>query len=266
MEKKQNKFIGFFKKKRTKKDLIYDAILLVSICVFVVSAVVLIKYFYEVQTNKSTYEKINNELVVTNTEGEEVWIWDFQKMLAEYPDIKGWIKLGDGGYINYPIVQGSDNSYYLTHNAAGEYNGGGAIFMDYRNDMGLEDMNCIIYGHNMRVGSMFGSLKYFEDASYYKTNKDFDVYIAEKHYRYEVFAVYYTPATDFDTYKYDFASMDEYYQYLVDSRNKSMYQTDFRELATEDKILTLSTCTNNDRSKRMIVQLVRCEEIYDSIE
>lgn len=266
MEKKQNRFIRFFKKKRTKKDWIYDIILLISICVFVVSAVVLIKYFFEIQANKSAYEKMNNELVVTNSDGEDVWLWDFQKMTEEYPNIKGWIKLGDGGYINYPIVQGNDNAYYLDHNAAGEYNGGGAIFMDYRNEMGLEDLNCIIYGHNMRVGTMFGSLKYFEDYSYYQSNKNFDVYVAEKHYRYEVFSVYYTSASDLETYKYDFANADDYFDYLVDSRNKSLYQTDFRELTTEDKILTLSTCTKNDRSQRMIVQLVRCEEIYDSID
>lgn len=263
MEKKQNKFIGFFKKKRTKKELIYDLILLVSICVFVFSAFVLIKYFYEIQSNKNAYEEINNELVVTDEEGNEVWVWDYSKMAEKYPDIKGWIKLGSGEYINYPILQGSDNAYYLDHNAAGEYNGGGAIFMDYRNDMGLEDMNCIIYGHNMRVGTMFGSLKYFEDTSYYQANKNFDIYIEDKHYRYEVFAVYYTSASDLDTYRYDFANADDYFQYLVSSRSKSIIQTDFRELTTEDKILTLSTCTKNDRTQRMIVQLVRCEEIVD---
>lgn len=256
----------FFKKKRTKKEIIYDIILFVSICVFIVSAIILVKYFVEVQSNKNTYEKISEELVSVSPEGEEVWVWDYKKVKEENPDIRGWIKLGNGENINYPIVQGSDNSYYLNHNVAKEYNGGGAIFMDYRNDLGLEDKNCIIYGHNMRVGSMFGSLKYYEDVSYYQANKNFDIYVADKHYRYEVFSVYYTPSTDMVTYSYDFANEEEYFDYLNLSRNKSFYLTDFRELTKEDYIITLSTCTKNDSTKRMIVQLVRCEEIKDSVE
>jgi len=263
MEKKENWFLKILKKKRTKKDIIYDVILLVAVCVFIFSAVVLVKYFYGLHENKQAYDQIKNELVVTNSEGEKVWVWDYQKMISQYPNIKGWITQGE--FINYPIVQSDDNAYYLTHNAANQYNGGGAIFIDYRNDLGLEDSNSIIYGHNMRNESMFGSLKNYADYSYYEANKYFDVYIAEKHYKYEVFSAYYTSDVSEETYRYDFASDSDFIQYLNNSRSSSLYQTDCRELTADDKVITLSTCTNTDRSKRMIVQIVRSEEVYDSI-
>lgn len=263
MEKKENWLIKIIKKKRTRKDVIYDAILLIAICVFIFSAVVLGKYFYGLHANEQAYEEIQNELVVTNSEGEEVWVWDYQKMVSQYPNIKGWITQGE--FIDYPIVQSDDNAYYLTHNAANQYNGGGAIFIDYRNDLGLEDDNSIIYGHNMRNSSMFGSLKSYTDYSYYQANKFFDVYIAEKHYRYEVFAAYFTSEISEETYRYDFVSDEEFIQYLNTARSSSLYQTDFRELTVEDKVITLSTCTNSDKTKRMIVQIVRSEEVYDSI-
>jgi sortase B len=114
----------------------------VAVCTFLVSAFFLGKYFLGLKENKENYEDMSNELIVTDTQGEEIWVWDFQKMLESYPDVKGWIRQGE--YIDYPVVQTSDNSYYLKHNTGGEYNEGGAIFIDYRNDQGLEDRNCII--------------------------------------------------------------------------------------------------------------------------
>ncbi len=82
---------------------------------------------------------------------------------------------------------------------------------------------------------------------------------------YEVFAVYYTPETSDVTYTFDFNSDEDFLQYLATSRSSSLYETDCRELTAQDKVITLSTCTKTDPDKRLIVQLVRGDEVFDEI-
>lgn len=83
---------------------------------------------------------------------------DFSELKEMNSSIAGWIKLG-GTNINYPFVQGNDNSYYLTHSFNKSGNQAGWIFLDYRNNKDEYDKNTIIYGHALQTGSMFGSLK-----------------------------------------------------------------------------------------------------------
>lgn len=250
------------KKSSKKSKIIRNIILVIAICVFLFSAYQLITIFLEYKQGTDEYNDIAEifEEEGSSSEDEETttWVWDFEKMLAINSDTKGWIK--QEGILSYPILQGEDNDYYLTHLANKKSNKAGSIFIDYRITEGLEAKNCIIYGHNMKNKSMFGSLMGYYKESYYKEHKTFDVYIAEKHYIYEVYAAYETPEVS-DAYVYGFADEVSYKDYLDTSRAKSLYSTDFRELTAEDKILTLSTCTENDDTVRFIVQIVRVEEV-----
>ncbi|MGN0383278.1 MAG: class B sortase [Eubacterium sp.] len=199
-------------------------------------------------------------VVLTNEVSQ--WVWNFDSMKEYNSDSLGYIKQ-DNSRIQYPILQYENNEYYLTHGADRAYNGNGAIFVDYRCNEGLESDNCIIYGHNMRSGSMFASLLNYSDEKYYKQNPTFDIYIGYKHYIYYVFAVATAPAVNGFVYQVDFETNEDYEEWLDKCIKASIYETDITKLDTSDKIITLSTCTNSDSSKRFIVQLVRGEQVID---
>ncbi|SHI68887.1 class B sortase [Parasporobacterium paucivorans] len=266
------------KKNINKKKIIWLVALVAAICIFAFSAFKLINIYLEYQKGKDAYEEIDSmfteETDTTETgsnpdttQGETTltaetavpWVWDFAKAQSINPDIKGWIKMGNT--ISYPILQTTDNEYYLTHTVYRKKNSSGAIFIDYSITEGLDAKNCIIYGHDMINNSMFGSLDNYMKESYYKKHPAFEVYIGDRHYTYEIFAVYVTPEVS-DTYMYGFPS-DEYFKtYLDTSRSKSLYATGCRELTASDRIITLSTCTDKD-AERLIVQMVRSNEITE---
>ena len=139
---------------------VYRAAMLVLLCVFAVSACMLFRYAQDGRRNEAFNERLRTVL----EKGLQAPAADREKncalLLAELkrlnPDVTGWLLTEDGA-ISYPIVQGADNERYLTTGADGKRNGRGAVFMDYRNGP-FTDFNTVLYGHNMRDGSMFGAL------------------------------------------------------------------------------------------------------------
>lgn len=264
------------------------AVMLISFCIFVYCAYSLTKIQIEYKEGKDTYSDLSDMFIVpdvsagedaTNANGETIelsnsssgkWVWDFQKLLDQNPDSKGWIKQNDGEYINYPVVQASadkDNEYYLRRTIYHKSNVVGTIFIDQRSKEGFDSRNCIIYGHKMHNYTMFGSLQfYFDKSSYCKENPDMDIYAGEKHYKYYVFAVYKTPEVGSPVYQFDYANDEVFLDYIKEARERSVYNfKNVGEIKADDHIITLSTCTTEE-DQRLIVQLVRREEINDSAE
>lgn len=274
----KDKFITKLKS-HSKKYYIINGIrriiMLGALCIFTYSSYELTNIYLDYKDGDDAYENMEEMFEIPNIEaGEEetdiygnkivnskdqaVWQYDFEALQNMNTDAVGWIK--QGNIISYPIVAGTDNSYYLTHNAAHAENKAGAIFVDYRIEGGMEADNCIIYGHNMLNNSMFGSLIKYSQKSYYKEHPSFDIYIGSTGYRYYVFATYETDEIG-DTYTYNFANDEEFQKYIDLSMSKREYETDIKTVTTEDKIITLSTCTRGNDTKRYIVQLVRGEKI-----
>lgn len=142
---------------------------------------------------------------------DPIFVWNqekFEKMLEFNSDTKGWIRLkgkkNQQDEISYPIVQGTDNEYYLHYLANKTWNANGSIFIDHQLEKGLKSRNCIIYGHNMNNGAMFGKLKNYLSEDYYKEHPYFDIYIEEKHYRYYVFSIYKTETVGSESYMMEF--------------------------------------------------------------
>ena len=128
---------------------------------------------------------------------------DLEALRQTNGDVLGWILI-PGTAVNYPIVQRGDNDYYLDHTWKGEYSSVGAIFVDYRNAADFTDDNTLIYGHNMRNRSMFGSLKYYLNDGYWEEHPAVYLVTDAGVHRYDIYAVY-EAAVDGVTYDMNFA-------------------------------------------------------------
>ena len=157
------------------------------------------------------------------------------------PQIIGWIHVDDTT-IDYPVVQGLDNSYYLDHNVYGETTICGAIFMDYRNVIGKPMQNFILYGHRMNDDSMFGHVNKFTKEDFFNEHPTFTLILEDGYYTCEVFSIYRTT-----TYGFNYAqtspgpSEEEYLQFVAACKAQSLYHRDV-EITADDSIVTLSTC------------------------
>ena len=178
---------------------------------------------------------------------------DFAALKSVNEDVVGWIYVEALDNISYPIVQGKDNEMYLHQTYEKNYNFAGTLFVDYENSGDFSDCNTLIYGHNMKNGSMFGHLKKFvEDQGLYNKSRYFWILTPDKNYRYEIISAY-TTGVDSDTYTLFKGPGEEFQNYLETIRGYSEIQTDPGELTIKDKIVTLSTCTGNE-STRFVVQ------------
>lgn len=149
--------------------------------------------------------------------------------------------------INYPVVQYSDNDFYLDHSFNKNKNQEGWIFLDYRNNINNLDNNTIIYGHNRLTGTMFGTLKNLLNKSYQESNKHY-IYLTtdNNNYVFEVFSTYITSNESYYL-KTVFKDDTEYLEFLNTLKARSIYNFNI-ELTSNDKIITLSTCSgSNDR-------------------
>lgn len=254
------------KKKKTKKkgDLLLTLALIVAVVVFCFAAYNLYHIYTEYKKGTDEYNHIEQMAVTerapetTETEqpdqGPEPPIdVDFAALKSVNEDVVGWIYIEALDGISYPVVQGEDNETYLHTTYEKNYNFAGTIFIDYENSSDFTDCNTLVYGHNMKNGSMFGQLKKFsEDQETYEKSKYFWILTPEKNYRYEIVAAY-TTGVNSDTYTLFKGPGDEFQQYLDTIKGYSEIQTDDTDLTIKDKIVTLSTCTG-DESTRFVVQ------------
>ena len=195
---------------------------------------------YENANVSSDNISIDNDLKI------EVENIDFNKLINKNPDTIGWIKVL-GTDINYPVVQTNNNDFYLTHSFDKSYNKAGWIFADYinKNLKNNElDKNTIIYGHNRQNNSMFGTLSnvFKEEWLSNKENHYINFSTLNNNMVWEVFSTYIIEKEEYYIQS-NFSSNEEYISFLNTIKNRSTYKYDVN-ISKEDKILTLSTCTN----------------------
>ena len=214
----------------------------------IVLTVLILFSLYEVATkivayreSKNTYEKIQELKNKSNEFSEElVKINEDYKMCIEVPNTN----------IDYPVVQGKDNDFYLNHDFNKKESSSGAIFIDYKNNI-EKDKNIIIYGHNMRNKSMFQNLMKFKDEAFWKENSKIILTIGGKRYEYKIFSSYISNAKDVDL-NINFKSEDEYLKYIDSIKKKSIFHRDI-DIKSDDRIITLSTCSYEKYDARMII-------------
>ncbi len=176
---------------------------------------------------------------------------DFDTLLEQCKDIVGWIYCEDT-VINYPMVRGNDNDYYLHRFIDGSYNGGGTLFMDFKCNRDFSDPNSIVYGHHMNDGSMFASLKKYQtDPEYYSKHPVLYVNTPTQNYRVDVFAGFVCDA-DSDTYTIGFTDEVSHQNWINRMKSQSDFQADV-EVTPDDHIITLSTCSYEWYDARYVV-------------
>lgn len=181
---------------------------------------------------------------------------DFAALRAVNSEVQGWLWI-PGSAVSYPLLQGTDNAYYLSHTWDGAYSTVGAIFLDAACAPDLSGAHTIIYGHNMRDGSMFASLLRYRRQSYWASHPSITLVNDAGMQQYMVFAAY-EAAVAGDTYCVTFADDAEKMDYLRCCLDSSVIQCGL-EPDVSAQILTLSTCTGRGYQTRWVVQAVRCE-------
>lgn len=175
---------------------------------------------------------------------------DFQALREINPDIVAWICIPDTK-VNYPVVLGDNNSYYLYRLADGTGNGSGSIFMDYRNAADFSDHNTVFYGHHMQNGSMFAQITNYKQQSFYEEHPRGLLMTPEGNYILEFFAGY-VADLDSDAWQLSFGSDEEYETWLSDALERSCFRAGW-EPTREDRVLTLSTCSYEYNDARFVL-------------
>ncbi len=248
-----------------KKKIITTVILVICIVVFLVSAIFVAKYLVDRHNNQKGYENLTSTTQPTQTPGE-VPKPDYSEALKKNPDTVGWIKIPDTN-IDFPVVQATDNEYYLSRNFERKSDYRGAIYMDMYNDPTNLQANTIIYGHNAYDGTVFSDIDKYQDIEFYKEHPIVEFNTLDSYHKWKICAVFITnqaPSEDnnyiFD-FIYPFMEGDVFNWYKGELDKRTLYYTgvDFKD---GDKFLTLSSCTRkldmgSYRAKSSIVVVAR---------
>ena len=260
------------KKKKTAGDIVLTVVLIAAVCVFCYAGYNLFHIYTEYKKGTDEYNHIA-QMAVTERDpdqkeaaGPEAGTLkapmdiDFKALKSVNEDVVGWIYVEAVPSISYPIVHGTDNETYLHRTYEKNYNFAGTIFVDYENKGDFSDCNTLVYGHNMKNGSMFAQLKKFsQNSDIYNQSKYFWIFTPEKNYRYEIISAY-TTGVNSDTYTLFKGPGEEFEKYLQKIQGYSDIKTDVGELTIKDKIVTLSTCTGNEAT-RYVVQGKRVDTL-----
>lgn len=231
------------------------------VVVIIVCAVGLITYFVKQNKAKSEYDDVRKtakkEVTEEETKEEEETQIDFEALWNTNEDIYAWIEI-PGTEVDYPILQHpKDDAYYLNHTVEKNEGLPGSIYTEKWNSKDFTDFNTVIYGHNMKNGTMFKGLHQYEDKEFLQKNQYVKIYLPDKTLKYRIFA-----AVTFDDryipHSYNFSTDKGCKQFLDDVKNgvvkdaKAVYDDDV-EVTTQDKLITMSTCIANQSSRRWIV-------------
>ena len=266
----------------SKRKLIAFLFMFVFIGVGVFSGVKVLAWKMDSDNTYAQIEMINDNVVieeVEDTESTEIInppeeentanpYWDYIKMnlinvdftnlLSINSDTKGWIQV-NGTNINYPFVQTIDNEYYLKRDFNKKNNSAGWVYIDYRNDVENFDRNTILYAHGRLNGTMFGSLKNIFESDWFDdvNNHVIKLSTLTENTLWQVFSVYHIPTTS-DYLQTEFSSNEDFLEFvnMLEERSQYEFNVEFNE---SDKILTLSTCYNDQERVVLHAKLIKRE-------
>ena len=231
---------------KTKKTII-KIMMVLCLGLLIYSTYNIIGWYIDNNKNESIKEEINK--IIDNNEDDNTI--DFKELKKKNNDIVAYLKVNNTK-IDYVVVKGTDNKFYLKHNLYKEYNRAGWIFMDYHNKLDGTDKNIVIYGHNTRDKSMFGTLRNIVTKEWYENtdNHIINLVLEDKVLTYHVFSTYTIKVEDYYINTI-FKNNSEFDKFIKTLKKRSVYNYGV-EVSGEDSILTLSTCTGNGKSRMVL--------------
>ena len=235
-------------------------VLFILECVFVIALIYSgTKIYFWLKDNKKNEEiigEVHNYVQITQNDAKEKeYEIDFELLNEKNPDTVAYL-IVNGTDISFPVVKTDNNDFYLRHNFYKEYNRAGWIFANYVNKFDGTDKNISIFGHNMRNNSMFGTMNNMLTEDWLNNEENRKVILATKDSvdYYQVFSVYKIKPEEYYL-KNSFESNSDYLKFLNTLKSRSIKNFGV-ELSVESKILTLSTCTN-DNKERIVLHAVK---------
>lgn len=234
-------------KKKRMSSIIVSLVLILFIFIFIYSSIQIIKWLIENKARENIVSDIQNTITIDEEkEDVEKYSIDFNSLKEKNSDTVAWIKV-NGTDIEYPVVKTFNNDYYLNHSFDKIYNTSGWVFMDYKNKCNNTDKNIVIYGHNRRDGSLFGSLKNILTDEWQNNQENFIIPFITENERseYQVFSIYRIKKEDYYITT-NFSTDNEFNKFIDKVKSRSI--KDFGiNVAEDDNILTLSTCANDNK-------------------
>lgn len=257
---------------RATKKGIMRILTLLCLAVFLFSAWKLVGIFQEYREAEQLYNDAANEFTTLNSDQDKEHAVpvptmreqapvevDFSNLLKINDDIIGWIYMEDT-VVNYPLLQGENNLYYLDKTLYKKYLASGSIYLDCDNEPDFSDAHSIIFGHNMKNHTMFGDLSDLRDEDYLKEHPYVDLILTDGTWmRYEICSMYRAHVED-GTFRAPLNKAKNFKPFMELITEKNMYadsELDLPVVQEEDKVLTLSTCTEDSADlERFVVHAV----------
>lgn len=227
---------------------------IVLVLIFIIAFVIAI-YIYNKNDN-SLNEIVIDKTKVTSEKTERML--QVEELKKENEDIIGWLEIPNSN-ISFPVVQGTDNQYYMTHTYKKENSKDGSIFLDKDYNWDLPSSNLLLYGHNNKNGNMFQGLLEYKEESYYKEHPTIKFTTVNEDSEYEILSVflsrvYYKNENDVFRYYYfiNAENEEQYNYYIEESKKVSLYDTG-KTAKYGDQLLTLSTCEYSQEDGRFVI-------------
>ena len=254
-----------------KRNIFFWICIVLLVIVLLFSGVQLIQEIVEYRKGEKTYEDLSQfvqfetepastEPALSGTEEatepavNPIPVVDFESLRARNEDTVGWIYI-PGTNVSYPIVRAADNDYYLYRLFDGTVNSAGSIFMDYRNAETWQDRHTVIYGHNMKNGTMFADILNYQSQDYYDAHPTGYLLTPQGNYELVFFAGYVADPTEpgEDAWQMEFEDNDAYLKWLRHAGTRSTFLSQWIP-GVQDRVITLSTCSYAYDDARYVLQ------------
>jgi sortase B len=250
---------------KDKKKLLWLILVILCAVVFLSSLTALIIHIFPKKDDFSEFYNDSTPSDTVSDEKEDVVLpdnpIDFAALEAQNADVCGWIRIPDTK-VDYPILQSGEDkaeSFYLNHDINGKYKFAGCIYIQKLNDRAFTDPNTVIYGHNMKNGTMFSDIRKYRRRAFMDEHPNIYVYTPGHILTYEVFSAFVYDDRHI-LYSFDFGNEEEYGSFLstclAPKSHTKMVNAD-TSVTTKDKIITLSTCTGVDTERYIVIGVLR---------
>ena len=249
--------------KEIKKKI--KLIIFILTIIILLSIAYIIKDYVDKEKLKETSDLLNSIEIEENRIAEDIDISEptktermlqVEKLQEQNEDIVGWIEIV-GTNINYPVLQGDDNTYYMTHDY--KKNTYGSIFLDKDYDWNIPSSNLLIYGHNLQDGTMFHDILNYKDKNYYEEHSIIRFTTAEEDCEYDIISAFYSRVyykSEKNVFRYYYfinaETEDEYNEFIENAKKSSIYDTG-KDAEYGEQLITLSTCSYHTEDGRFAI-------------